>query len=114
MSAIMRLTPDLTIVPSMVQSVEVGDIWDNSSAYGYSLTQRVGHRVVVRYLMQDEPVEVARFFVPYDSAFRSESHSPLGNLITVGAYVAGSEELAATEARAHVVYEAILKAVKEA
>lgn len=100
---VLRLSPDLTIVPSMVQSAEVVatscmDCIMGTVGPDYSRC-RNGHEVRVRYLLSDKVQTVVAFTIPDE--WRTRPPGELGAL------------LAATEARAHVIYETILEAIRQ-
>lgn len=105
MTAVLRLTPTLAIMPGAVASVEVIETSDSQcimATVGPDYRRcRNGHAVVVRYLMSTEPVRVAVFTVPPHSKSPSRTLEDLESL------------LADTEARALAIYEQILHAVSE-
>lgn len=101
MVTVLRLSPDLAIVPSMVQSVEV---MPYTGGYG---TSPEWYYVRVVYLFGHE--QTVASFRPrpastWDTATRNWLPVPDWDW---------DAELAACEARAHVVYESIVQAVKE-
>lgn len=102
---VLRLTPDLAIIPSAIAAVEVVPFSHSAGFY-----DRKGvvdaFDVRVLYLMAPQPVSVAWFSVgprtftgdvPSDLALKRE----------------WDELTDAAEARAHVVYEQIIQAIKE-
>lgn len=118
---VMRIRPDLAIVPSMIASVRVVERYNEEEVLSRrsSLVRPCGHHVVVKYLMGDEQT-VAEFGMSatfwYDASH--VEHRPDRHTVYVGAYVPLPDDeydrsFAESEARAHVVYEAIIQAIKE-
>lgn len=104
---VLRLDPDLAIIPSAIAAVAVEPRFETVEDHPMTFrpVQR-GHNVVVQYLMAETSTVVASF------GPTTTRTSPL-----MGAPLYTDDELARllveSEARAHVVYEAILQAIKD-